>query len=84
MVASNSIPKFDDILTNTYNCSVTFSASLKSTKILDLPTNPTSLPDHGFHTGDSVYFQSAGTGFENIPSASYFVKRIDESRISLA
>ena len=53
-VASNSIPKFDDILTNTYNCSVTFS-SLKSTKILDLPTNPTS-PDHGFHTGDSVYF----------------------------
>ena len=84
MVASNSIPKFDDILTNTYNCSVTFSASLKSTKILDLPTNPTSLPDHGFHTGDSVYFQSAGTGFENIPSASYFVKRIDESKISLA
>ena len=84
MVASNSIPKFDDILTNTYNCSVTFSASLQSTQILDLPTNPTSLPDHGFQTGDSVYFQSAGQGFEKIPSASYFVKRIDESRISLA
>ena len=84
MVSSNSIPKFDDILTNTYNCSVTFSTSLQSTQVITLPTNPTTLPDHGFYTGDSVYFQSAGQGFEGISSGSYFVRRVNESQISLS
>ena len=84
MVASNSIPRYDDVLSNTYNHSVTFTTSLQGTKVLTLPTNPTSLPDHGFYTGDSVYFQSNGNGFEDVPTASYFVKRINESQISFA
>lgn len=84
LISSNSLPKYNDIETNTYDKKVTFSASLLSTDILPLPTNPTSLPDHGFYTGDSVYFQSAGNGFDGVTTGSYFVYRVNESEIKLA
>jgi hypothetical protein len=84
MVSSNSLPKYNDLETNTYDKKITFSATLQSTQNLVLPTNPTSLPDHGFYTGDSVYFESNGSGFEGIPSSSYFVYRVNESTIRLS
>ena len=84
LVASNSIPNFDGVITNSYDNKITFSASLLSTNVLTLPTNPTSLPDHGFYTGDTVYFESKGNGFQEIASGNYFVGRVDESRIRFA
>ena len=84
LIASNSIPKYYNLQTNAYDKSITFSASLLSTQDLVLPTNPTTLPDTGFFTGDSVWFQSAGNGFQDIPSGAYFVFRVDESTIKLS
>jgi len=84
LVASNSIPNFDGVATNTYDNKITFSSSLLSTDILTLPTNPTNLPDHGFYSGDTIYFESNGNGFQGISSANYFVERVDESNIRLA
>jgi len=84
LVASNSIPNFDEVATNSYDNKITFSASLLSTNVITLPTNPTTLPDHGFYTGDTIYFESNGDGFQGIGSANYFVGRVDESNIRLA
>ena len=84
LVASNSIPNFDGVATNSYDNKITFSASLLSTNVITLPTNPTTLPDHGFYTGDTIYFESNGDGFQGIGSANYFVGRVDESNIRLA
>jgi hypothetical protein len=84
IIASNSIAKYDDIETDPYDKKITFSANLTSTENLTLPVNPTSRPDHGFYTGDAVYFTSAGNGFEGMPSASYFVFRVDEETIKLS
>ena len=84
VIATNSIPRYNNVQTNSYDKKITFSASLLSTDILSLPVNPTSLPDHGYYTGDSVYFESVGDGFEGVSSGSYFVFRIDESSIKLA
>jgi len=84
MVASNSIPKYYNKETNPYDKKVVFSGTYVSTDELILPINATSLKDHGFYTGDSVYFDIQGRGFEGIISASYFVTRIDERRIKLS
>ena len=84
LVASNSIPNFDGVATNTIDNKITFSASLLSTDVLTLPTNPTNLPDHGLYTGETVYFESNGDGFQGISSATYFIERVNESNIKLA
>jgi len=84
MIASNSIPRYYDLETNPYDKKITFSVALLSTQDLPLPTNPTTLPDHGFYTGDAVWFQSEGNGFDGIASGAYFVYRVDESNIKLA
>jgi len=84
LIASNSIPRYYDLETNPYDKKIQFSVSLNSTQDLKLPTNPTTLPDHGFYTGDSVWFESNGNGFEGIPSGAYFVYRVDESNIKLS
>ena len=84
IIASNSIARYNNIETNPYDKKITFSTNLFSTDILTLPVNPTTRPDHGFYTGDAVYFTSGGNGFEDISSASYFVFRIDEKSIKLA
>ncbi len=84
IIASNSIAKYDNLETNPYDKKITFSANLLSTDELKLPVNPTSRPDHGYYTGDAVYFTSAGNGFEDMPDASYFVFRVDEETIKLS
>lgn len=84
VIASNSLPRYDNVETNTYDKKITFSASLLSTDTLRLPTNPTTLPDHGFYTGDAVYYESNGNGFQGISSGSYFVFRVDKDNIKLA
>ena len=84
LIASNSIPRYYDLETNPYDKKITFSVNLLSTQDLPLPTNPTSLPDHGFYTGDAVWFQSEGDGFQGIVSGAYFVYRVDESNIRLS
>jgi len=84
LIASNSIPRYYNLETNPYDRKITFSANLSSTQNLPLPTNPTTLPDHGFYTGDAVWFQSEGNGFQDIASGAYFVYRVDQSNIKLA
>jgi hypothetical protein len=84
IIASNSIPKYNNVQTNTYDKKITFSTSLLSTNVLTLPTNPTTIPDHGFYTGDAVYFESNGNGFQEINSGTYFVHRIDGDSINLS
>ena len=84
VIASNSLPRYDNVETNTYDKKITFSASLLSTDTLSLPTNPTTLPDHGFYTGDAVYYESNGNGFQGVSSGSYFVFRVDKDNIKLA
>ena len=84
LVTSNTIPKYNNVPTNPYDKKITFSTTLLGTDVLTLPVNPTNLPDHGYYTGDPVYFQSEGDGFEGITSGSYFVFRIDEKSIKLS
>ena len=84
IIASNSIANYDNLETNPYDKKITFSANLLSTDELKLPVDPTSRPDHGYYTGDAVFFTSAGNGFEGMPSASYFVFRVDEETIKLS
>ena len=37
-----------------------------TTDIISFPTNPTSLPDHGFYTGDSVFYTPGSSGFTGL------------------
>lgn len=84
LIASNSIPKYNNLETNPYDRRIVFSATLQSTDILTLPTNQTTIPDHAFYTGDALYLESKGVGFEGVVSGAYFIYRVDESRIKLS
>lgn len=52
LVASNSIPNYNSIPTNPYNRKVSFSGQATVDNLLI-----TQNTDHGFYTGDAVYFQ---------------------------
>jgi len=87
LVSSNSIPNYPNLETNPYDKRITFSQSVGSgisTDVISLPTNNTNLPDHGFYTGDAVFYKPGTSGFTGVDTSSYFVKRIDESTIKLA
>ena len=96
LVASTSIPRFDDSSLNPYDKKVSFSGSANGDTILLTPNS-----DHGFYTGDSIFYRPgtfnvtefvAGypyerevtSGFENLDSIVYFVRRVDSSSIKLA
>ena len=52
IVASNSIPNYRSIPTDPYDKEVTFSGSAVNDNLIITPTS-----DHGFYTGDPVYYQ---------------------------
>lgn len=52
LVASNSIANYFETETNTYDRKVTFSGSANGSVILLTPNG-----DHGFYTGDAVYYE---------------------------
>ena len=56
IVASNSIPHYETAA-NPYNKKVTFSGTLTSTQVIRLTTST----DHGFYTGDSIWYKPSVT-----------------------
>ena len=87
LLSSNSIPNYNDIITNPYDRKVKFSQSVASgisTDVLTLPTNSTNLPDHGFYTGDSVIYTPGSSGFTGVTTGSYFIRRVDESNVKIS
>ena len=87
LVASNSIPKYNNTITNPYDKKITFSQSVSvglATDIIQFPTNNTNLPDHGFYTGDSVFYTPGSSGFVGLDTGAYFIKRLNPSDVKLA
>jgi len=97
LVASNSIPTYNNIETNPYNRSIDFTGSATNNTI-----QLVSSGDHGFYTGDSVYFtQGVSTQvsfdidgnkiftevvstFDGVEEGVYYVKRVDSLNIKLS
>lgn len=52
IVASNSVPNYSSVETNPYDKEVTFSGSAVNDNLVITPSS-----DHGFYSGDAVYFQ---------------------------
>ena len=52
IVASNSIPNYNSVPTNPYDKEITFSGSAVNDNLIVTPTS-----DHGFYTGDAVYYK---------------------------
>ena len=87
LLSSNSIPNYNDTPINPYDKKLKFNQAVAtgiSTDIVNLPTNATTLPDHGFYTGDSVFYTPGTSGFTGLDTGSYFVKRINENDIKLS
>jgi hypothetical protein len=80
LISSPSIPTYYNQVLSTTDRSITFSGSFSGSVFTITPNL-----DHGFYTGDVVYY-SAGETDQNFlfDEGIYFVKRIDENNISLA
>ena len=96
LVASSSIPTYNNQQLNVSNRSVTFSGTYQGESI-----TITALEDHGFYTGDSVYYSpekttetsidiDGNTSISTIVKSSlfdegiYFIKRIDSNTVKFA
>ena len=97
LVASNSIPNYQDIETNPYLRDITFSGSAEG-DLLKLTDNK----DHGLYTGDTVLYTPGITetieytadgvpvtvetisSFDDLDPFVYYVYRVDEEYIKLA
>jgi len=87
IIASNSIPRYIDQEIDTYGKSITFSneLSISDTISIDNFTNDSSsLSDHGFYTGDSLYVEPKGNGITGIITGTYFAFRVDASSFKLS
>jgi hypothetical protein len=97
LIASSSIPTYYNESLNLYNKSVTFSGTFPSSGVGSTNIfNITSTKDHGFYTGDIVYYTpekrliivGGETRYVTISSlfeeGIYYVKRIDQNNIQLA
>jgi hypothetical protein len=75
IVASNSIPNYNSITTNPYNKEVIFSGSAVGDNLIITPTS-----DHGFYTGDAVYYQPKVTIVTTTTSSgiSFTTETIDD------
>jgi len=99
LIASNSLANYNNIPTNPFSRSITFSGTSElDEKTLIL----TSGDDHGFYTGDAIYYKPAifdvttinsdgfevishvENKFENINENVYYVKREDSTSIKLS
>jgi len=77
LVASNSLPFYYNQPLSTFDRSITFSGTFNLDTI-----SITSSQDHGFYTGDSIFYTYI-QGPE-ISDGLYFIKRIDGKNIKLA
>ena len=99
LIASSSIPTYYNESLNLYNKSVTFSGTFPSSGVGSTNIfNITSTKDHGFYTGDIVYYTpetQTSTNPDTLEDEStvisslfdegiYYVKRIDQNNIQLA
>ena len=100
LIASNSIPFYDNIPIDPSNKSITFTGDSTGTDktILVLTTNR----DHGFWTGDAIFYNHGRTiqtitnvdgqvitteiisQFTGVSEGVYYVNRLDSSRIQLS
>jgi len=98
IVASNSLPFYENTPINPYNKTIKFSgsASPAGTDIIDFGTN------HGFYTGDAIFYSYGrivttttypdGTSstvttisqFENLDEAVYYVRKYNDTSIKLS
>lgn len=95
LVASNSLPNYNDNPINPYNKSLKFSGSASGNAI-DFGT------EHGFYTGDAVFYSPATitntvttpdgftlvttseSKFDNIDSSVFYIRRINDTTIKLS
>jgi hypothetical protein len=83
-VAANSLPSYLDEEVQLKSTDIVFSGSFNG-DTLDLSSgNPNNL--HGFYTGDSVIYikQFGEEGYLDIEQKTYYVKKVDETKIKLA
>jgi hypothetical protein len=77
LVASSSLPSYNNQPLNAFDRSVVFSGTFSGDTF-----TITSGEDHGFYTGDSVYYTPAqGSLFVE---GLYFIKRINQSSVKIA
>ena len=89
LISSSSIPTYYNQSLDLYNKSVTFSGTFPSVGVGSTNIfNITSTKDHGFYTGDIVYYIPEKNNDIIISSlfdeGIYYVKRIDQSNIQFA
>jgi hypothetical protein len=80
LISSPSIPFYYNQSLSTTDRSIIFSGTF-SGSIFTITTNS----DHGFYTGDSIYYTPGSSSTNSLfDEGIYFVKRIDSNKISLA
>ena len=89
LIASSSVPTYYNQSLDLYNKSVTFSGTFPSSGVGSTNIfNITSTKDHGFYTGDIVYYTPEKNNDIVISSlfdeGIYYVKRIDQNNIQFA
>ena len=97
LVGSPSLPYYYDSLINPYDRKVKIQGSYSGTEI-DLLANEPTLDDHGFFTGDRIYyspyildignedigFSTALSKLEGLQEGLYYVNRINSQKVNLA
>lgn len=83
LIASNSLPFYYNQPLNTFDRSITFSGFITASEDFggDIITI-TSSQDHGFYTGESIYYTNIQGPL--IDEGLYFIKRIDGKNIMLS
>jgi hypothetical protein len=85
LVASPSLPSYYNQPLNLYNKSIIFSGTFPSSGIGSTNIfNITSTRDHGFYTGDIVYYTPPTPTNSLFDEGIYYVKRIDQNNIQFA
>jgi hypothetical protein len=77
LVASTSLPSFNDISLDASDRSIIFSGTYVGDTF-----KITNLSDHGFYTGDAVYYTPNGTSL--FDEGLYFIKRIDSNQVKFS
>lgn len=82
LVASPSIPSYTEQSLDFYNDTVIFSGTFPSasTNIFKITTNT----DHGFYTGDVVYYTPADSLSSLFSEGIYYIKRVDSNNVQFA
>jgi hypothetical protein len=77
LVASSSLPHYNSQSLNAFDRTITFSGTFVGDTFTISPGE-----DHGFYTGDSVYYSSIqGSLFD---SGVYFIKRVNSNSVKIA